>query len=174
MVIGLYPLHALLLSMLSRRFPDHVLMAILECGEVAGAVLLFRYQSGDPEKWKTLFLVGSALLYYNNSGQSGVLSSQLLKNALDGHWFLDTNRLLAAYQFCTASGFLIGALGARYALSVVYSQNMLAMLLCVFTAVQTATTVSYFAFRNVMCCEQQPQSPEQKEKLNTLPQFKYN
>ena len=153
LIIGIYPIHAFSLSMLSRRLSDKQLMTLLEIGELIGTVLLFRYQPDtESDQWRALFLVGSAFLYYNNSGQSGVLSSQLMKTAVEGHWFLDTKRLLAVYQFCTAMGFLIGALSARSALSVVYSQNMLAGVLGAFTVVQTLVTFTYFATRDMECC----------------------
>merc|ERR1712086_516217 len=112
-----------MLSQLSRRLNDHRLLTMLEVCEISGALLLVRYGHSTSNFWLVSFVFGSLLMYYNNSGQSGVLSSQLLKNSVPGHTWLDSVRLLAIYNCMCMLGVMVGPTVSRAVLSIAYTQN---------------------------------------------------
>ena len=121
------------------------MMLLLECCEILGALLLFRWVFLDNGRkddlvWRSLFLFGSALLYYSNMGQSGILSSQLMKNSVVGDKWLDPNKLLSTYQVLSSVGVGLGVLLARGVLSYNYEQNSFALLLGLTTLLQTLVT----------------------------------
>lgn len=145
-IIAVLPLYTFTLSMMSRKYGDKYLLTVLEALEISGAFLLFRMSHTMSTFWLCLFVCGSTMLYYNNSGQSGILSSVLLKNAVPGHKYLDSVRLLAIYNACAMLGVISGPLISRAVLQVMYTQNMLAIVLFAFCVVQTGTITAYFCY----------------------------
>eukprot|EP00462_Mataza_sp_D1_P020940 CAMPEP_0175147326 /NCGR_PEP_ID=MMETSP0087-20121206/15925_1 /TAXON_ID=136419 /ORGANISM="Unknown Unknown, Strain D1" /LENGTH=491 /DNA_ID=CAMNT_0016432493 /DNA_START=27 /DNA_END=1502 /DNA_ORIENTATION=+ len=153
-IAACYPAFVVSLTVLSRYWNDHKMMLLLECCEILGALLLFRWVFLDNGRkdglvWRSLFLFGSALLYYSNNGQSGILSSQLMKNSVVGDKWLDPNKLLSAYQVLAAVGMGFGPLLARGVLSYNYKQNSFALLLGLTTLLQTLVTGGYFCWASV-------------------------
>ena len=150
-IVFCYPFVVILLTLLSKYWNDHQLMFLLETMEVLGALMLFRWYLADGDSreeilWRTAFLVGSACLYYSNNGQSGILSSQLMKNSVVGDKWLDPNKLLSIYQILGAFGMGFGPFIIRRALSMNYSQNQFALVLGLTTLLQTTATGGYFCW----------------------------